>query len=284
MLIVLGLSIAALTGALMKLLSDDMSAVQITWFRFLGYSLLMLPLVAWRFGGSAFRPARPGVQVIRGLTMAGSTVAFVTGARTVDYADAIAILYAYPFLLTILATVFLGERVRAAGWVGITGGFIGVLLIMRPDFAGFSPGSLFVFLCAVIVSIQLTLNRALGATSHPLVTSFWGAATATLVLSFALPGVWSGVSWTQFGILLLMSVSGTVSQTLVVFAFSRAAASTLAPFTYFEIVAAVLFGLVFFGTMPDIVSWGGIALIFICGLAVARSLARPVTPRRQPKI
>ena len=155
---------------------------------------------------------------------------------------------------------------------------------MRPDFAGFSPGSLFVFLCAVIVSIQMTLNRSLGAFSHPLITSFWGAVTATVALSIGLPWTWSEVDWQQAGIILLMIVSGSVSQVLIVFAFSRSEASTLAPFTYFEIVAAVLFGLFFFGTVPDIVSWAGIGLIFVCGLIVARSLSRPATLRRQPKI
>jgi drug/metabolite transporter (DMT)-like permease len=284
LLIVFGLAIAAFTGAVMKLLAGSMGALQITWLRFLGYALMMLPLVAWRFGRSAFRPARPGMQLVRGLTMAGSTSAFITGARTVDYADAIAILYAYPFLLTVMAVFFLGERVRLVGWLGVAGGFAGVLLIMRPDFSGFNSGTLFVFLCAFIVSIQMTLNRKLGALSHPLVTSFWGALGATLVLSPLLPVVWQPVDSRQVFLLLVMVICGGVSQTLIVFAFARTEASTLAPFTYFEIVAAVAFGFLFFGTMPGMVSWVGIALIFGCGLMVARSLSQSTAPRRQPKV
>ena len=70
-------------------------------------------------------PARKGMQVVRGLSLASATVAFVAGARTIDFADAIAILYAYPFLLTVLAATFLGERVRWVGWLGVVGGFVG---------------------------------------------------------------------------------------------------------------------------------------------------------------
>ena len=136
--VVLGLSIAAATGAIMKLLSDDLTAYQITWFRFFGFALVLLPVVYVRIGGSAMRPARPRMQVIRGITMASSTVAFVLGARSIDYADAIAILYAYPFLLTVLASSFLGERVGWIGWLGVVGGFIGVLLVMRPSFSSFN--------------------------------------------------------------------------------------------------------------------------------------------------
>ena len=144
-LIVLGLSIASLAGGFMKILVADLSAIQITWIRFFGYALIMLPIVMIRFGRQALKPARPGIQVIRGISMAAATVAFITGVQTVDFADAIAILYAYPFLLVLLAVLFLGERVHTAGWIGIVGGFIGVLLVMRPEFKSLNSGTLWVF-------------------------------------------------------------------------------------------------------------------------------------------
>ena len=83
----------------MKLLSEDLSVIQITWFRFLGLALILLPIVMIRFGDSVLRPARPGIQVIRGISMAAGTSTFIIGVQTVEFADAIAILYAYPFLL-----------------------------------------------------------------------------------------------------------------------------------------------------------------------------------------
>lgn len=282
--VVLGLSIAAATGAIMKLLSADLSAYQITWFRFFGFALVLLPVVYVRIGVSAMRPARPRMQVFRGITMASSTVAFVVGARSIDYADAIAILYAYPFLLTVLACMFLGERVGWIGWLGVVGGFIGVLLVMRPSFSNFNSGTLFVFLCAVIVSIQMTLNRKLGAISHPLVTSLWGAMVAAMVLTFILPFHWQPIKGDHVGLICLLVISGALNQTLIVFAFAKAPASTLAPFTYFEIVAAVIIGFLVFGTLPVWVSWLGILLITVSGLIVARSLSGHYAPRRQPKI
>ena len=282
--IVLGLSIAAMTGAVMKLLSDELTAYQITWFRFFGFALVLLPIVMVRLGRSALRPARPRMQIIRGITMATATVAFVVGARTVDYADAIAILYAYPFLLTLLATTFLGERVRWIGWLGVIGGFLGVLFVMRPSFTSFDVGSLYVFLCAVIVSIQMALNRKLGVISHPLVTSLWGATVATLVLTLFLPFQWQPVTVDHLPLILLLVVSGTLNQTLIVFAFAKAPASTLAPFTYFEIVAAVIIGFLVFGTLPDRLSWFGIILIIASGLIVAQTLSGRLASRRIPKI
>ena len=270
-LIVLGLSIAAFTGAMMKLLSDGMSAVQITWFRFFGYAILMLPVVAWRFGRSTLYPAQPVMQIVRGFTMAAATVAFVVGARTVNFAEAIAILYAYPFLLMLLAVWFLGERTHWAGWMGLTGGFAGVFLIMRPDFSELNTGVFYVFLCALIVSVQMAMNRKLGLSAHPLITSLWGAVGATVFLIPALGGGWSAIDERQLIVLALMIVSGAVSQTLIVFAFAKTEASKLVPFTYLELVAAIAIGYAIFGTIPDAISWLGITLICVCGVVVAKT-------------
>lgn len=278
--VIVGLSIASLNGALMKLLTHDLSVIQITWFRFFGFALIMLPIVLYRFGRSTLRPARPGIQVIRGLSMVAGTIAFVAGVQTVDFADAIAILYAYPFLLILLAVLFLGEKVQWTVWPGVAGGFLGVLLVMRPEFRTINTGTLYVFLSALIVSIQMALNRKLGTLSHPLITSLWGAVIATFALSFFLPFYWQPVGTNLLWLLGLMIICGASSQVLIVYSFSRTTASTLAPFTYFEIVAAVAIGYFMFGTLPVWLSWIGILLITISGLMVARSLPGRNPPQR----
>jgi drug/metabolite transporter (DMT)-like permease len=283
-MVVIGLSIAAFSGAIMKLLGNQISAYQVAWFRFAGMSLLLLPYLVWRYGSSAIRPARPMIQLIRGLTMAGGSTAFVIGAQTVDYADAIAILYAYPFLLVIIAVVFLGERANWSVWIGVAGGFTGVLLVMRPDFEQVNTGNLYIFASAVIVSIQLALNRKLSVVSPPLITACAGAVFATLALTFLLPGGWQPIpddAWFYIGVLV---VSGSINQVLLVYAFAHADASTLAPFTYFEIVSAVIFGYLFFETMPTMLSWVGIALITVGGIYVSQALRMRNISRRGTKI
>jgi len=281
---VIGLSLAAFSGAIMKLLGDQISAFQVAWFRFAGMSVILLPYLIWRYGLYGIRPARPVIQVFRGLTMAGGTTAFVIGAQTVDFADAIAILYAYPFLLVIIAVSFLGERANWSVWIGVGGGFVGVLLVMRPQFDQVNTGNLYIFACAVIISVQLALNRKLSVVSPPLVTACAGAVFATLFLTFLLPGSWQPIpdgAWFYIGLLV---VSGSINQTLLVYAFAHADASTLAPFTYFEIVSAVIFGYLFFGTMPTTLSWVGIALIVVGGLYVSQALRMRNISRRGTKI
>ena len=283
-MVIVGLALAAFAGAIMKLLGNQISAYQVAWFRFAGMSLILLPYLVWCYGLRGLNPARPLVQLIRGLTMAAATSAFVIGAQTVDYADAIAILYAYPFLLVIIAVIFLGERANWSVWIGVAGGFTGVLLVMRPEFEQVNSGNFYIFACAVLVSVQLALNRKLGLVSPPLVTAFAGALCAALALTLLLPGSWQPIpadAWIYVGLLV---VTGAINQTLLVFAFAHADASTLAPFTYFEIVSAVIFGYLFFETLPTLLSWAGIALITLGGLYVSRALRMRSIPRRGVKI
>ncbi|MCP4875359.1 MAG: DMT family transporter [Gammaproteobacteria bacterium] len=283
-MVIVGLSVAAFAGAMMKLLGDQISAFQVAWFRFAGMSVILLPYLIWRYGPSGLKPARPMIQVIRGLTMAGATTAFVIGTQTVDFADAIAILYAYPFLLVIIAVLFLGEHANWSVWIGVVGGFAGVLLVMRPGFEQINSGNFYIFACAVIVSIQLALNRKLSIVSPPIVTAFAGAVCATLALTLLLPGSWKAIpddAWLYIGLLV---VSGAINQILMVFAFAHADASTLAPFTYFEIVSAVGFGFMFFGTLPTVLSWVGIFLITLGGIYVSYALRVRTISRRGTKI
>ena len=286
LLIVFGLSAAAFSGGLMKIMSETMAPVLIVWFRFTGYFLIMVPVVAWkaRRGTRVFPVPRPGMQGLRGLCMAGSTVCFITGAQTLDYANAIAILYAYPFFLTLVAPFLLGEKVGTAAWLGVIGGFMGVLIIVRPSFDGIGTDALWVLGCSLLVTSQLVINRKLGAVADPLVTSCYGAFVAMCITAFSLPYVWQPVGWDDAWILAALGLMGAISQTAIVLAFTKAPASDLAPFTYTELVSAVVFGFLMFGTLPDALSWAGMALIVISGIAVARVMAMRNTPRRVPKI
>ena len=283
-LIMISMVIAAFAGAIMKLLGEQIPAYLVAWFRFLGMSLLLLPYLVRRFGISGLMPARPWMQLIRGLAMAGATTLFVFGSRTVDYADAIAILYAYPFLLVIMAVLFLNERAGWPVWIGVTSGFVGVLLVIRPEFEEINTGAVLIFLCAVVVSIQLVLSRRLGAVSPPLIIAFTGAVCATIALTLFLPGNWERIPDSAWLYICLLILSGTINQVLLVYAFADSDASTLAPFTYVEIVAAVTFGYLFFSTLPSLLSWIGIALIAASGLYVARARQIAIIPRRVPKI
>ncbi len=282
-LVILGVSLGAVNGAIFKALTPLLPEVMITFGRYVIYLAIMLPVALWRRGTLVFWPPRPGLQIARGVIQCLGTLAFVAAAVGMPVADAIALLYVYPFLVTALAPFALSEKVPAIAWVGVAGGFLGVLIIMKPGFDGVNLYALWAVLCGCCVAVQLVISRKLAPVSGVITTSTFGALVGTIVLGLLAPFFWQEVSLQAVLLLLILGGVTALNQSVLLAAFARAEASTLAPFGYFEIVAAVIVGFLWFGDFPDAVAWTGIAIIIVSGLMVARSqaTARSLIGRRR---
>jgi drug/metabolite transporter (DMT)-like permease len=283
LVMIFALCLAALSAAFMKLLAETMSPPLISFFRFAGYFLLLLPLAFVRHGWRALRPQRPLVQIIRGLTLALGNMAFMYGVQHVDYANAVAIVYVYPFIMISLSIWVLNEAVSPKAWLGVFGGFCGVVLVMRPDVAGIDLNGLFIVFTGLMVAIQMLLNRKLGVIMDPIIVAVWGSLTATVLSSFTLPFVWDMPTQSEMMLIVGLAVMTALSQTLMIVAMSLAPADRIAPYTYFEIVAAVIIGLIIFGTVPDTISWLGMGLIAASGILV-KTMPGTLRFRRGEKI
>ena len=276
LLLITGLTFAALAGAIMKLLSGDLPTVQILWFRFAGFFVLLFPIVAFRFRRAVLRPSPAWLQIVRGCLLPLSTGFFVVGVRTMDYAEALAVLYVYPFIIAMVSPWLLGEPTRLSSWLGVLGGFAGILLIVRPSLDGLgNPGTIWVLGTGLLVAGQLILNRKLGRDISPWLTSVWGAGTAMVLLTPLMLPVWTPIETEQLLLLLVLGVLAAVSQTMFAIAFARSPAAELAPFTYTELVAGIAIGFIVFGSLPNLLSWIGITIVILSGVQVARAqLAR----------
>ena len=283
LLVILGVSLGAVNGAIFKALTPLLPEVIITFGRYVVYLAIMLPIALSRRGLAIFQPAQPGLQTARGLIQCVGTLAFVMAAAGMPVADAIALLYVYPFLVTALAPVFLTERVPAIAWIGVAGGFAGVLIIMRPGFDGVSIHAVWGVLCGICVAVQLILSRKLAQSAGVIATSTFGALVGVIFLAVLAPFFWQGIGAQALWLLLILGVVTAVNQTILLAAFARAEASVLAPFGYFEIVAAVIVGYLWFGDFPDSVVWAGIGIIIVSGILAARTrtTARSVIGRRR---
>jgi drug/metabolite transporter (DMT)-like permease len=258
---------------------DNMPPATVTFMRFFVQSLLMfLILLAAGGGVAALRTHHLAGNLIRGVLMGFGGLCFFTAVKYMPLADAMAVFFAEPLILTLLSAVFLKEKV---GWrrfsaVGI--GLIGTMIVIQPSFEIFGAVSLLPLATAVTFAIYLILNRKLGAKESPLVMQFYAGIGGWLFAGLAmLVGPSMGFADLSFGLphslqpwllLLILGTIGTVSHLMVVHAFKLAPASMLAPFQYLEIVNAVLVGLIVFGDFPTPSKWFGIAIIIGSGFYV----------------
>ena len=279
-ILITALAMAAFSGALMKLLSDAMSPFLIAWFRFTGSLLILVPITVIRFKRSVFNSKLLFLQMSRGIILVISNILFIKGVQEIDYANAIAILYVYPFFMMVLAPLVLGEKGSLAAWLGVFGGFAGVLFVMRPDVGSFNFNSLFILLAGLMVAIQMLLNRLLGGKIDPFVISTWGSLVAFFVLLPTVPIVWIIPTNYQIGIIVLMAIVTSLSQTMMISAMIRAPVILMAPFTYTEIIFAVLLGFLMFGSLPGFLQIFGIVLIICSGILVESFRNRKQDNRR----
>lgn len=281
-LMVVGVSIGALNGALMKAAAAELPEVMAAWARYVVYLGIMLMIVAWRREPGVLRPAKPGIQILRGALQCFATWSFIVAASGMPVADAIAIFYIYPFLVAALAPLLLGERVPLAAWLGVVGGLSGVMLVIRPEFGRIDSHAVWALLCGVSIALQLMINRMLVSAGSAIAISTVSALVGTVILSVLMPYNWQTPSYYAVALVVALGASSALNQWMVLVAFTRAPASFLAPFGYAEIPAGVVVGFLWFGDVPDTLVWIGIVVIIASGLIVARaSSIRPLAAARK---
>ena len=269
-----GLTLGALHSGLGKLLTSELSILLILWGRYLGYFVLVILLAFMRHGKRALSIPRPGLQIFRGLVQAIGSLCFLAALIKIPLADATAILFVYPFLVTALAPVVFGDRLEARHWIAVTLGFLGVLVVMRPSLEGISVYALLALAAGVTFSAQLILTRRLTGIAPPLKTGLVTAGVGLMLFSVMLPWVWQPLNLFHASVLTAIGVSVTAGQQLTIAACDRTDLSTLAPFGYFEIVAAAIVSLLMFDMLPDRLATLGISIIILTGLYIALTTKR----------
>lgn len=200
-----------------------------------------------------------GWSLISGVLIAVVSYSLITAFQVMPIATAISIFFVEPLLLTLLAGVFLGETPGPRRFAAIGVGMIGVLIILRPNFATFGPVVLLPLVAALGYALNMIVvrkaTRTRSAISFQLGSSVVGAVVLALV-AVVQPGqldLAAGTSvpgWVWIAILAAGALSaGTFL--MITLAFTYAEASVLAPFQYLEIFGAVIVGFLVFGDLPD---------------------------------
>ncbi len=239
-----------------------------TWSRYFGHLVLVLLVFLPTRGLAVLRTSHPGRQALRGLLMVCITLLYFAALKSLPLAQATAVFFTTPMLVTILATIFLKERPGWITWVALAGGFTGVLIVIRPGTDLPLMGTLLVLGAAAANAVYQTLTRAQSQADPPEVQVMYaglaGAAIMTLGAPFWWePGWWrplnlSSWDWTVFG---LMGVLGATGHLLLSRAFRLTFASRLTPWSYSQLLLAVLIGWLAFGDVPDAIALVGMALI-----------------------
>lgn len=255
-----------LMDAVAKGLSAQYHVAQIVWSRFV-VNAALLALVFRARVPRLLRTRRLGLQVLRALSQVVTGGLYFVALSKIGMAEAAALFDINPILITLGAALFLGERLGPHRIGGIVVAFLGALIVLRPGVSAFDPAGLFAIAGATTYAAGALLTRSVR--DEPFATSLLWSGVVGLVFSSAfLPLVWVPIRTEDLWQIVLLGSLGAIGQAALIRAFSLAEAGLLAPFGYLGLIFSGVWGVLFFGQVPDLWTILGAGVITGAGIYV----------------
>lgn len=270
-----GFSILSICDALVKSMAGMWPATAIGALRYLVGTGLLAVLLARREGFAALALPRSGLQWVRGIAISCSALGMFLAVWIMPLAEATTIAFTQPMITALLAIVLLREPSRASTWISTAIAFVGVLIVLRPNFEEVGWGALFPLIGATAMAVTIIANRATRADASVLALQYYMSVTALIFLAAAtLAGHWSGVErfafhwphWSVVAKTAFIGCSATLAQFLIFMGTVKAGPGTVAPMTYGQLLMAVMLGWIFFAEAPDFTALAGAGVIVGAGL------------------
>ncbi|NOT72728.1 MAG: DMT family transporter [Hyphomicrobium sp.] len=250
-----------------KLIGDTLPLGQLITLRNLAATLYILGFAAL-FGGMTL-PVRPQTRLLcwRMAAEFFSTIFFLSGLIALPIAEATAIGQFTPLAITAAAAIFLKEHIGWRRWLASACGLMGVLLVIKPGTAAFSPAALLILAAVAFIVLRDLTTRAISADVPTLTLTAMSASVSILSGLVLWPfETWIMPSATQFVLLALAAAFLTIAYALMVIAMRNGDVATVSPFRYAVIVFAILSGWMIWHELPDPTQVSGIAVLTAAGL------------------
>ena len=271
--------IFAVQDASSRHLAESYPVPFFTMVRYWFFMVFVLALAARRPGGlrAAARTRMPLLQILRGVLLATQIIVLVSSFDMIGLGTTHAIFSLHPLLATLLAVPLLGETVGWRRFLAVGAGFLGVLLILRPETggagSGFMPatGTLLALLAAVMISFYTVLTRlASRADGSAGPAFFYTGVAGAITLTLIGPWFWVEIAGVDLVWLLVLCIAGMSGHYCLIRALDATEAVRVQPFIYLQMVFGVIVGHLVFGEAIDGLAILGMAIIIGAGLYAIR--------------
>jgi drug/metabolite transporter (DMT)-like permease len=239
----------AVQDGISRHLGANYPVTMVVMVRFWFFALFVMAMVARSPGGlrAAVRSHYPWVQLARGVILVAEIAVMLVAFVRLGLIEAHAVFTSYPLLVAALSGPILGEKVGWRRWSAIMVGFAGVLVILQPGYAVFSPWALVPLLAATMFAVYGLLTRFVARKDSASVSFFWtGVVGAVVMTPFGLMQ-WTWLTPADWGWMALLCCTAALSHWLLIKSYAVAEASAIQPFAYLQLVWASAIGLFVFG-------------------------------------
>jgi len=266
LLMLAGFFMFSASDAMAKFLTESFHPVQIAWARYMGLFVGAMILLGIH-GFSLLRTEKPILQFARAAVGTFSAICFIVAVAYVPLADAVAVAFVAPFMVTIMAALILREPVGIRRWTAVCIGFVGAMIVIRPGLGVVHPAALLIILAALLFAVRQIISRWLSDSDRTVTTIAFTGIIGAVLLTLPLPFVWiTPVTWTEAALLVGIAVFGALGEILVIKALEVAHAVILAPLQYTMLIWGILYGYLIFSDLPDQWTMIGALIIMATGL------------------
>lgn len=280
--IVVGMLLFVGQDAMMKYLLGPYPVWMLIFIRSV-ITLLVLTPVILHLGAPhrLFTPLWPW-HLLRAALFAVGFSLFYAAFPYMGLAEVSTIFFAAPLITSLLATVFLKEKIGIHRSLALIVGFAGVVIAMQPTGDAFQWVAILPFICAVTYAISQIIMRKIGDRESTLTVGLYTIVFAGILIA---PGGWLVNQVIDVGpemrhlrsdwpvpplghlpLLALLGLTGMVGYMLLSRAYQVASATLVAPFDYTYLPFATLLAFFLWNEVPTWSTLAGMLLIVSSGL------------------
>ncbi len=267
--------ILAMGVAVKTLAHMDVATLEMLTWRAGVMLLLLLPFLMSAENRRAVRAADIRAHVVHACFGISTMACFYFALRTLPLATVTSINFTTPVFGLLLARLLFGERVSAIGWTAMAIGFLGTLLILRPDSSGIGLDTLVVLIGSIIAAaMNLTVRRMPARSTNFAVIFYLSLFGAVFFAVIGSPAV-ETPTLPEFRLFMALGLIALGVHTCMAFAYRFASSMLIGALDYLRIIWAILIGYLVFAEQPDSLDAAGIALIIASGWIVMRTQWTP---------
>ena len=283
-LIILGMFFVFTQDVLIKYTIFDASLMQILFFRGVIGILILSIYLTYKKQTIIFSSAHPYIAILRGAIFFFGFTMFFISLSQIGLAEATSLFFVSPFFITIYSYFILKIEIGLNRIFSIIVGFCGTLLIIKPEFNNLNIYMLFPIIAAATYGLSMTLAKKTALndslfqqTFHIYIGAFIGGSLISILIHnydlnlsifYILDNPWVINDYQTFGLILLISIFGSLGLLCLIGAYRIGSPIINAPAEYIHLIFAIVIGFLIFNEIPDLYSFIGIFLIVVSGIYI----------------
>jgi drug/metabolite transporter (DMT)-like permease len=229
------------------------------------YVLIILLIQKYRGYTISLISKNKWLHVLRATSSVAGMFALFYAVKYISLVDANLLFSTNPLFIPILGAIFLATKTDGKNWLAIIVGFIGVVLVLRPDQGILNPVALIALSGGLFAAISILGIHELGKFDHPYTIMFYYFVLSTIITGFMVIFSWKTPDLRTLCYLFGVGIAGALCQECSVRALVHAPAKIVAPLMYSSIIFSGLFDWIFWKHIPSLLSIFGIFIICIGG-------------------